>query len=81
MKEERFRAVVAITVEWLTRPVFDIDNVPVARGGKKIFGCGPFTVDSYHLFCKFDAEYQCISGDHNVVSFERWMKDKLKAKR
>lgn len=77
MSGERIRSVSAITVAWLSRGSFDVNLVTPEKGGSKIFGCGAFTVDSYNLFCKCRREYEQVSGDHNIVTFQKWLQKQL----
>ncbi len=76
---ERARGLAEITEAWLSMPRFEIDLVPKAKGGNKLYMAGPFVVDSWNLFFKGDQSYEMASSIADVVHFQRWMKKQEKA--
>lgn len=49
MTESRCKTLTELSQRFLEMPVFDIGH---KKGINKIFGCGPFAVDSYFIFCR-----------------------------
>ena len=49
--DSRYRTLVELSSRFLQMPIFEIGH---EKGVNKIYGCGVFTVDSYHIFCKDD---------------------------
>ena len=65
--QSRYRSLVDISTRWLNMPIFDIG---AEKGVNKIEGCGPFTVDSYYIFCKDDRTVQ--PADACCAAYCRW---------
>ena len=66
--DNRWRTLVEMTTRWLDMPIFDIGH----EKHNKIFGMGPFTVDSYHIFCKDDRSVD--PDDAALRSYVSWRK-------
>jgi methyl-CpG-binding domain protein 4 len=77
---ERVKACADITQCWLQRGEFKIDVIPVAKGGSKITGCGPFVVDSFELFAKSNQNHITSCGIYDVERYGAWLKKVLRAK-
>ena len=64
--DNRYRQLVDITTKFLEMPLFAIGLDPEL----KIYGCGPFTVDSYHIFANDDRTIR--PNDAALISYVRW---------
>lgn len=67
MVESRTRTLVELSRQFLELPAFDCG---LLKGVNKIFGCGPFAVDSYLIFCRGRRLEQV--ADASCASFLEW---------
>jgi len=77
MFDQRFKALTAVTEAFLSMPEFDIGLEKKSKDGpgNKIFGCGPFTVDSYAIFCRNAGPGMTEKGlDPALAAFVGWQK-------
>lgn len=66
--ESRWPSLVGLSERWLQLPRFEM----ATKGEFKVPGCGPFCVDSFHLFCKDD--WSSEPTDKALLQFWRWRK-------
>lgn len=64
--DSRWRTLVELTTAFLERPIFAVGPEP----GLKIYGMGPFCVDSYHIFGKDDRAVKPV--DAALLGYVRW---------
>ena len=64
--ENRMKSLVAVSQRYLEMPVFDVGLDPA----NKIFGCGAFTVASFHIFCRGNLKVN--PEDATLKAFVAW---------
>ena len=65
--DSRYPTLVELSSRWLDMPIFDIGQ---EKGVNKINGAGPFTIDSYFIFCKDDRTVK--PTDAALQGYVRW---------
>jgi hypothetical protein len=64
--DNRYRSLVELGTKWLSMPLFELG----LEKHNKIWGAGPFVVDSYHIFCKDDRSVR--PSDAALQSYVSW---------
>jgi len=72
LTENRMRSLLAISEKFLSADEFRLSTD--AKSGDKVWGCGPFTVDSFYIFCKHPAGESIKPTDTALQQFVAHLK-------